>query len=77
MAVRWQDNSLLTYDQWLIKRLETLGASAFGTVVYGSSWSSNLELFYEYIGAGTNRIENFRMWMGKETEETSGKMHQY
>lgn len=77
MAVRWQINTGLTYDQWLLKRLETLGASAFGTVVYGSSWSSNLELFYEYIGAGNNKVENFRMWMGKETEETSGKMHQY
>lgn len=75
--VTWQDNSLLTYDQWLIERLKTIGASAFGTIVYGSPWSSNLELFYEYLGAPKNKVENFRMWMGKETEETSGKMHQY
>ena len=25
--VTWQDNSLLTYDQWLVARLNTIGAS--------------------------------------------------
>lgn len=77
MAVRWQDNSLLTYDQWRVIRLESLGASEFGTVVYGNPWTSNLELFYEKIGAGRERVENIRMFMGKETEETSRKLHAY
>jgi len=77
MAVRWQDNGLFSYDQWLVKRNETLGASEVGTVVYGNPWTSNLELFYEKIGAGRDRPENIRMFLGKETEGTSRKLHAY
>jgi len=75
--VRWQDNSLLTYGQWRVARLESLGASEFGAVVYGNPWTSNLELFYEKIGAGRDRAENIRMFLGKETEDTSRKLHMY
>lgn len=75
--VTWQDNGLLTYDQWKVARLKTLGASEVGTVVYGNPWTSNLELFYEKIGAGRERVENIRMWLGKETESTSRKLHMY
>lgn len=75
--VTWQDNSLLTYDEWLLARLKTIGASELGVIVYGNQWSSNLELFYEKIGAPKYRIENIRMFLGKETEATSRKMHKY
>mgnify|MGYP000446903589 FL=1 len=77
MAVRWQDNSLLTYDQWLIERLKSIGASEVGAIVYGNAYTSNLEIFYEKIGAPRPRTENIRMFLGKETEETSRKLHQY
>mgnify|MGYP003477810813 CR=1 FL=1 len=75
--VTWQDNSLLTYDQWLVARLNTIGASEIGTIVYGNPYTSNLELFYEKIGAPRPRTENIRMFLGKETEDTSRKLHAY
>ena len=77
MAVRWQDNGTLTYAEWLVARLKTIGASEVGTIVYGNPYTSNLELFYEKIGAGRDRVENIRMFLGKETEETSRKLHSY
>lgn len=75
--VTWVDNSNITFDEWLVRRLNTIGASEVGTIVYGNPYTSNLELFYEKIGAGKNRVENIRMFLGKETEETSRKLHQY
>ncbi len=77
MAVRTQDNSLLTYDEWKLKRLETIGASIFGILVYGSKWTSNLELFYQYIGAKSNDVENIRMFLGTETEDITAKCWGY
>ena len=77
MAVRWQDNSVLTYDQWLVQRLKGIGASEVGAIVYGNAYTSNLEIFYEKIGAPRPRTENIRMFLGKETEETSRKLHMY
>lgn len=75
--ITWQDNALMSYDQWLVARLNTIGASEVGTVVYGNPWTSNLELFYEKIGAGRDRAENIRMFLGKETEDTSRKLYEY
>jgi len=75
--VTWQDNGTLTYAEWLVARLKTIGASEVGTIVYGNPYTSNLELFYEKIGAGRDRVENIRMFLGKETEETSRKLHSY
>lgn len=75
--VRWQNNSELTYDQWLVARLKTIGASEVGAIVYGNPYTSNLELFYEKIGAGKERVENIRMFLGKETEDTSRKLYEY
>lgn len=75
--VTWQDNSKITFDEWLVSRLKAIGASEVGLIVYGNSFSSNLELFYEKIGAPKYRIENIRMFLGKETEELSRKMWMY
>lgn len=75
--VTWQDNGTLTYAEWLVARLKTIGSSEVGTIVYGNPYTSNLELFYEKIGAGRDRVENIRMFLGKETEETSRKLHSY
>lgn len=72
-----QDNNLLTYDQWLVARLNTIGASEVGAIVYGNPYTSNLEIFYEKVGAPRPRTENIRMFLGKETEDTSRKLHQY
>lgn len=75
--ITWQDNSLITYDQWLVERLKGIGASEVGAIVYGNAYTSNLEIFYEKIGAPRPRTENIRMFLGKETEETSRKLHMY
>ena len=77
MAVTWQNNDEISYDQWLVNRLRTIGASELGLIVYGNNFSSNLELFYEKIGAPKNRVENIRMFLGKETENTSRKLWSY
>lgn len=72
-----QENNLLTYDQWLVARLNTIGASEVGPIVYGNPYTSNLEIWYDKIGAGKQRTENIRMFLGKETEDTSRKLHAY
>ena len=73
MAVRYQDNKLLSYDEWLVARNNHIGASILGTLVYGNSYSSSLELFWNFIGAGKPTVENIRMFLGTETQDLSAK----
>lgn len=75
--VTWQDNSILSYDQWLLARNKSIGASEVGAIVFGSKWTSNIEIFYHKIGWPSNKLENIRMYLGKETEELSAKMWTY
>lgn len=76
-VITYQDNTLLSYDQWLLARNASIGASEFGAIVFGSKWTSNLEIFYQKIGAPFNKVENIRMYLGKETEDISAKMWGY
>jgi len=76
MAVTWIPNNP-NFDQWLLNRLKAIGASEVGIIVYGNQWSSTLELFYVKLVAPKNRMDNIRMFLGKETEDTSRKLHQY
>lgn len=75
--ISWQDNSKLTYDEWLVARLNTIGASEVAVVVAGTKYMSSLELFYEKIGAPKKKISNLRTFIGKETEELSATMWKY
>lgn len=69
--IRYQDNSLITYDEWLLLRNNSLGASEVGIVCFGSQYTSNIELFYQKVGAPKQSIENLRMYLGKVTEDIS------
>lgn len=71
------DNSLISYDEWKVLRNKGIGASEVGAIVFGSKWSSNLEVFYRKLGAAKEPVENIRMLLGKETEDTTAKMWEY
>lgn len=71
MAIKFQDNTKLSYDEWLLARLNSIGASEVAVIVFGSKYSSSLELFYQKIGAPKASVENIRMYLGKETEDIS------
>lgn len=74
----WKNNSDYSYEQWIVNRLETIGASEVGVIVYGNAYASNLELFYSKIGAPTKpRVENIRMFLGKKTEPLNQMMYEY
>ena len=60
-----------SYDQWLVDRLNSLGASEVSIVCFGSKYTSNLELFYNKIGMPRRNFENLRMYIGKGTEKFS------
>lgn len=40
----WKNNSDYSYEQWIVNRLETIGASEVGVIVYGNAYTSNLNL---------------------------------
>ncbi len=74
MSITVQDNSLLTHEEWLYARNNSLGASEVGPVIFGSKWTSNLEIWMNKVtGAKTDKY-NFRMYIGNVTEEISAKM---
>lgn len=69
--IRYQDNTQISYDVWKGLRNNSIGASEIGTIIYGSKWTSNLEIYYRKIGLGKDTIENIRMFLGKETEDVN------
>jgi hypothetical protein len=71
MAVTWQNNSEISYEQWLHLRNNSIGASETSVILFGSKYSSNLEIFYQKVGAPRQNFENLRMYIGKETEDIS------
>lgn len=72
--VTWQDNTLLSYDEWLLKRNNSIGASEVGAIVLGNKFTSNLEIFYAKVAGPRTVNENLRMLVGTETEELSSKL---
>jgi len=77
MALIYQDNSLLTYDQWLANRIESLGASEIGAVVIGSKWSSNLEIFYQKVTGKKKDMKSLRSYIGHQSENICDGMYPY
>lgn len=77
MAVTWQDNSKIDLDTWLLNRNKSIGASEVGAVVFGSKYTSSLEIFYNKVCGASKKIENIRMFLGKETEEISARMWEH
>lgn len=76
-VVTWFDNSLLSHDEWLHKRNSTIGASEVGTIVFGSKWSSSLEIWHNKVTGKIRRDYNLRMYIGTKTEQISADMWQY
>jgi predicted phage-related endonuclease len=74
MAVTWVSSVGMTYDEWLLNRNKSIGASEVATIVFGSKYSSSLEIFYAKIGAPKSNYENLRMYLGKVTEEISADL---
>ena len=68
---RYQDNTQISYEAWKGLRNNSIGASEVGPIVYGSKWTSNLEIYYRKIGLGKDTVENIRMFLGKETEDVN------
>jgi len=66
--ITYQENNNLAFPQWLAKRKDSLGASETSIVAYGSPYSSNLELFYDKLGASRPNVNNIRTYIGKKSE---------
>lgn len=76
-VLRFQNNTDLTYEQWLLERNKTLGASDLGPIVYGSRWTSNIEIFYNKITGIRRSSQNIRTYLGKKTENINREMYCY
>ena len=72
--ITWQDNSLISKDEWRGLRNKTLGASEVSAVVFGSKWTSNLEIWYNKVTGSINKNYNIRMFLGHKTEGLSEEM---
>ena len=75
--ITYRDNSTIPYQDWVHLRINSIGASEIGAVVYGNKWTSNLEIFYEKIGRPRKDVNNIRAFLGKETEDVSAKCWSY
>lgn len=77
MAISWQDNSLIPHAEWVYKRNNTIGASEVGAIVFGSKWTSNLEIWHNKVTGKINNNYNLRMYIGTKTEQISADMWEY
>lgn len=76
-VITFQHNNDLSYDQWKLKRNESIGSSETGVICFGSPYKSNLEIFYDKVAGAKDNVENIRMWLGKKTEPLSAEMWSY
>lgn len=76
-TLTFQNNADLNYDQWLLARNKTLGASEVGPVIFGSRWSSNLEIYYSKVTGQRKNVQNLRCYLGKKTENIHREMYCY
>lgn len=72
--VTWVSSEGMSYDQWLLNRNKTIGASEVATIVFGSKYSSSLEIFYQKVTGIKPNYENLRMYLGKVTEDISADL---
>ncbi len=77
MAVTWISNKDIPYEQWRINRRNSIGASEVGTIIFGSRWTSNLEIWMDKVVGLPAKVQNLRMFLGNETEDTTAKMWSY
>jgi len=73
-VITLQLNKNLSYDEWKVKRKDSIGSSEVGAACIGSPYKSALEIFYNKISGEKDTPENLAMWMGKETEPLTQKM---
>lgn len=76
-VITYQNNADINYDQWKLLRNDSLGSSEVGPVIYGNNFTCNLEIFWNKVAGPKDRDENIRMWLGKQTEDTTAKCWQY
>lgn len=70
-----QDNSKLSFEDWLYGRNKGIGASEIGAIVFGSRWTSNLEIFYNKVTGTKKNAQNIRTYIGKKTENINREMY--
>jgi predicted phage-related endonuclease len=75
--ITYQDNSAISYDEWLLNRNKTLGASELGPLIHGSRWTCNLEIFYNKVTGQKKNVNNIRTYLGRKTEDINGAMYCY
>jgi len=72
-----QDNTKITYEEWKLLRNNSIGSSEVGAIVYGNNYTSNLEIWWNKVAGAKDKAENIRMWLGKQTEDTTAHCWQY
>lgn len=72
-----QYNNDLTYDEWLVKRNDSLGASEVSPVCFGSPYTSNIEIFYQKVTGIKKSIGNLRTYTGHKSENIVDHFYPY
>lgn len=72
-----QNNNDLTYEQWLHKRNESIGASECSPICFGSRYTSNVQIYYEKISGIKKQIENIRTFIGRKSENIVDQFYPY
>lgn len=71
-------NEGLSYEQWLAKRINGLGASDIGTLFGFNQYKAPIELFYEKIDPTPRpNVDNIHSFMGRYMEDDIANLWQY
>ena len=77
MAVTWISNKETPYDVWVSNRRKTIGASEIAAIVFGSKWTSNLEIWTDKVMGVQPKVQNIRMFLGTQTEDLTASMWEF
>ena len=77
MSITLQYNNDLTRKVWIANRNESLGASEVSPVCFGSTYTSNIQIFYEKVSGIKKGIENIRTYTGRKSEDITDQFYPY
>ena len=58
----------MSHDEWLKRRLESIGASESGSILGINPWKTAVDVYYEKVDQITDFPDNLNMWLGRELE---------
>lgn len=75
--IHYIDNTKTTFEDFLANKAYSIGASEVGPIVWGSPYTSNVEIFYHKVTGYRPTFENLATYRGRKSEIICDELYPY